>query len=627
MSKTTKISKKNKTRKTTSFLVIAFTLFGLLVPSSIQTATANNKEPRKIVTGWIPYYSIDRVLPRVRKLTPSIPTGVNQPALCDSSQYGPAENAAIENSYLFRNKDLMKEVLPFWFSLKSPTLIRNDYTTGNPSWPMADTVCLMRRAGMQIIPTMTDGTAKLVLAGYLANPTTRTTIVNSIVNLVNVNGFDGIDLDYEGFAFVDGNTTWTRTAPLWVAFIKELSVAMRANKKILSVTTPYLYDPSERQKGYFVYAWADIASSIDRLRIMTYDFNVAKPGPNAPISWVDKTIRYAISIMPASKVYVGLPGYGRDWITAVQGKCPVSAPPGLKAGAKAATFLMVNAERKAVIDNAIPVFDASVSEATYSYTQTYNGLTADGASTSCSVNRTVWYQNSRSYAERMALVSKYRLGGAALWTLGMEDQMATTEMRNAALAMAPDVVVSTMNLSGLNQGSVFYADQFTVNGLFTLKDKSPIAGLPVSVEINRGGTWTKVAELLTDATGAITVPLVLANSVGIRLTSLGTWERTESITPEQLVAVKSKILIDRPNSVSRSSTFTVRAQLLPQVAGKSAVLQKFVNGKWQNVGTPLTSDTSGVFSFNSVENSRGILTLRVQVGTDVTSETFAIIIR
>jgi hypothetical protein len=627
MSKTNKISKKNKARKTTSFLVIAITLFGLLVPSSIQTATANNKEPRKIVTGWIPYYSIDRVLPRVRKLTPSIPTGVNQPALCDSSQYGPAENAAIENSYLFRNKDLMKEVLPFWFSLKSPTLIRDDYTTGNPSWPMADTVCLMRRAGMQIIPTMTDGTAKLVLAGYLANPTTRTTIVNSIVNLVNVNGFDGIDLDYEGFAFVDGNTTWTRTAPLWVAFIKELSVAMRANKKILSVTTPYLYDPSERQKGYFVYAWADIASSIDRLRIMTYDFNVAKPGPNAPISWVDKTIRYAISIMPASKVYVGLPGYGRDWITAVQGKCPVSAPPGLKAGAKAATFLMVNAERKAVIDNAIPVFDASVSEATYSYTQTYNGLTADGASTSCSVNRTVWYQNSRSYAERMALVSKYRLGGAALWTLGMEDQMATTEMRNAALAMAPDVVVSTMNLSGLNQGSVFYADQFNVNGLFTLKDKSPIAGLPVSVEINRGGTWTKVAELLTDATGAITVPLVLANSAGIRLTSLGTWERTESITPEQLVAVKSKILIDRPNSASRSSTFTVKAQLLPQVAGKSAVLQKFVNGKWQNVGTPLTSDASGVFSFNSVENSRGILTLRVQVGTDITSETFAIIIR
>lgn len=622
-----KISKKDKSNKATSLLVVLITLLGLVVPSSIYTASASNKEPRKIVTGWIPYYSIDRVLPRVRKLTPSIPTGVNQTAVCDSSQYGPTENAAIENSYLFKNKDLMKEVLPFWFSLKSPTLIRNDYNTGNPSWPMADTVCLMRRAGMQIIPTMTDGTAKLVLAGYLANPTTRTTIVNSIVNLVNVNGFDGIDLDYEGFAFVDGSSTWTRTAPLWVAFIKELSVALRAKGKLLSVTTPYLYDPRERQKGYFVYAWADIATSIDRLRIMTYDFNVAKPGPNAPISWVDKTIRYAISIMPSSKVYLGLPGYGRDWITAVQGKCPVSAPPGLKAGAKAATFLMVNAERKAAIDNATPVFDATVSEATYSYTQTYNGLTADGASTSCTVNRTVWYQNSRSYAERMALVSKYRLGGAALWTLGMEDQMSTNEMRNAALAMAPDIVVSTMTLTGVNQGSIFYADQFTVSGLFTLKDKSPIAGLPVSIEINRGGVWAKVAELVTDVNGVITAPMTLASSAGIRLTTLATWERTESITPEQLVAVKSKILIDRPNSAPRATSFTVKAQLLPQALGKSAVLQKYVNGKWQNIGTPITSDASGVFTFSSIENNRGIVSMRVQVGTEVTSETFAIIIR
>ena len=618
---------KNKKSKTTSLLVVIATLFGLIVPNAVHTASASNKEPRKIVTGWIPYYSIDRVLPRVRKLTPSIPTGVNQPAVCDSSQYGPTENAAIESSYLFRNKDLMKEVLPFWFSLKSPTLIRNDYNTGNPSWPMADTVCLMRRAGMQIIPSMTDGTAKLVLAGYLANPTTRTTIVNSIVNLVNVNGFDGIDLDYEGFAFVDGSSTWTRTAPLWVAFIKELSTALRANKKILSVTTPYLYDPSERQKGYFVYAWADIASSIDRLRIMTYDFNVAKPGPNAPISWVDKTIRYAISIMPSSKVYVGLPGYGRDWITAVQGKCPVSAPPGLKAGAKASTFLMVNAERKAAIDNAIPVFDTAVSEATYSYTQTYNGSTADGASTSCTVSRTVWYQNARSYAERMALVSKYRLGGAALWTLGMEDQMATTEMRNAALAMAPDTVVSTMNLSGVTQGSIFYADQFTVSGLFTLKDKSPIVALPVALEINRGGVWTKVAELFTDANGSINAPITLASSAGIRLTTLATWERTESNTAEQVVAVKSKLLIDRPNSASRAVAFMVKAQLLPQVLGKSALLQKNINGKWQNVGTSVASDANGVFTFSTTENNRGIQTMRVQVGTEITSEIFAIIIR
>jgi len=37
---------------------------------------------------------------------------------------------------------------------------------------MADTVCLIRRAGLPVVPTMTDGTDKLVLSGYLGNAAT-----------------------------------------------------------------------------------------------------------------------------------------------------------------------------------------------------------------------------------------------------------------------------------------------------------------------------------------------------------------------------------------------------------------------------------------------------------------------
>ena len=491
--------------------IIAFALSLITIATltthitTAQTASAADKPPRKVVTGWLPYYSVRTIMPLVRKLPTAQPTVAGKPAVCDATQYGPVENQAIESSYLFANKDLMKEVMPFWFSIKSPTVIRNDYVTGNPSWPMADTVCLIRRAGLQVIPTMTDGTDKLVLSGYLANAATRTTIVKTIVDLVLTNDFDGIDLDYEGFAFVDGNTTWTKTAPRWVAFIKELSAAMRSHNKLLSISTPYVYDPKEKQKGYFVYAWADVANYIDRLRIMTYDYSVAKPGPIGPISWTEKTLKYAISIMSPSKVYIGLPGYGRDWITSVNGKCPVNAPPGLKGGAKAATFKTSYAATKAAIDKATPVFDEKFSEATYSYTQIYNGLSATGASTECSVNRTVWYQNARSYAERMALVAKYRLGGAALWTLAMEDPAATTELRNAALAIAPDPVVSTLSIEGAPQNTINYAGLFTVKGLLTLKDKTPIAGLTVSLEIKRANesSWSKVTELVTGVDGTI----------------------------------------------------------------------------------------------------------------------------
>ncbi len=600
-----------------------------LVTTTVQPLHAVDKEPRKVLTGWIPYYSVKTVLPLVRKLPSAAPNIAGKPAICDESQYGPVENLAIENSYLFKNKDLMREVMPFWYSLKSPKVIRDDYVSGNPSWPIADTVCLMRRAGLQVIPTMTDGTDKLVLSGYLANASTRTTIVKTIVDLVMKNNFDGIDLDYEGFAFVDGNNTWSKTAPRWVAFIKELSVALRANNKLLSVSTPYLYNPNEAQKGYFVYAWADIASSIDRLRIMTYDYSVSKPGPMGPLSWTEKTVKYAISVMPASKVYLGLPGYGRDWITSVTGKCPTSAPPGLIRGAKAATFKMNYAAAKAAIDGAVPIYDEKFGEATYSYTQSYNGLSASGASTACTVNRTVWYQNARSFADRMALVAKYRLGGAAMWTLGMEDAEATNQIRTAALAIAPDPVINTMTFENVDQGSIFYGNTFTVKGQFTLKDKTPIAGLSVSLEIKRPGetTWTKVTDLVTANDGSVATPMTLGANASVRLTTVGTWERAESVSKEELITVKSLIQIDRPVSASKGVVFTIKAQLLPKYVGKSANLQKNINGKWQNIGSASISDTNGVFTFTASEAKRGVVVMRVQVVGDITSEEFAIVIR
>ncbi len=601
----------------------------LVATAAIQPTFAVEKAPRKILSGWIPYYSVRTVLPLVRKLPSAQPAVAGQPAVCDASQYGPAENQAIESSYLFTNKDLMKEVMPFWFSLKSPTVIRDDYVTGNPSWPMADTVCLMRRAGLQIIPTMTDGTAKLVLSGYLANATTRTTLVKTIVDLVMKNNFDGIDLDYEGFAFVDGNSSWSKTAPRWVAFIKELSVALHAQKKLLSVSTPYLYDPKEKQKGYFVYAWADIASSIDRLRIMTYDYSVAKPGPMGPITWVDKTVKYAMSVMSSSKIYIGLPGYGRDWITSVNGKCPTSAPPGLIGGAKASVFKINYAAAKAVIDNTVPTFDEKSSEATYSYTQIYNGLSASGASTECKVNRTVWYQNTRSFAERTALVAKYRLGGVALWTFAMEDNASTLEIRNAALAIAPDPIVNTMTIEGLTQGNTYYGDLFTVKGLITLKDLTPVAGLPVALEIKRANetAWTKITELTTAADGTVSTPMTLGGTATIRFTTVGTWERGESISSEQKISVKSKLQIDRPVSVLKSMPVIIKAQLLPRIAGMSGFLQKNVNGKWQNIGAASLSDANGLFTFTTTESKRGVVTMRVQITGDIASEPFAIVIR
>ena len=611
-----------------SYIALALLMISSLAPHAI----AADNQPRKVVSGWIPYYSVKTVMPFIKKL-PTLPTpAANSPVTCEDNEYSAEDNALLNSSYLFTNKDLMKEVMPFWYTLKSPTVIRDDYSTANPSWPIANTICLMRKSGLKLIPTITDGTDKLVLSAYLAKPEVRTTIVKSIVDLVNKYSFDGIDLDFEGFAFVDGNTTWPKTAPNWVLFVKELSIALRAQQKLLSISAPYAFNPTEKQKGYYVYSWAEIASSIDRLRIMTYDYSVAKAGPIGPISWTEKTLQYAISIMPASKVFIGLPGYGRDWITGVTGTCPTTAPPGLKAGAKAATFRMNYAAAKAVIDQAVPTFDAKSSEATYSYQQTFNGLTAKGAATACTVNRTVWYQNDRSYLERMNLVAKYRLGGAALWTLGMEDAAATTAMRNVAQAIAPDTVLSTLTVEQVNSKGAFYGGVFTVRGALTLKDKSPVAGIPVSLEIKRVNetTWSPIAELTSAVDGTVSIPVTIGASAAFRFTTQGTWERAESLSNEGKVVLLSRIILDRPTTVKSGKDLTVKGTLLPVLAGQVVVLQKFNAGKWQNIGTSTTTGTNGEFQISIIEIKRGVTKLRVQITTkdeQVLTPEFIVVVR
>jgi hypothetical protein len=136
-----------------------------------------------------------------------------------------------------------------------------------------------------------------------------------------------------------------------------------------------------------------------------------------------------------------------------------------------------------------------------------------------------------------------------------------------------------------------------------------------------------VTELVTGVDGVVSTPMTLGANASLRLTTVGTWEQAESISQEAAIIVKSSIQLDRPVSVAKGAQIVIKAQLLPRLAGKSAQLQKNINGKWQNVGTPVLSDANGLFTFTTVEPKRGVITMRVQLIGDVASEQFAIVIR
>jgi 5-hydroxyisourate hydrolase-like protein (transthyretin family) len=575
-------------------------LLAILLTLLASNPASSANQPRKILTGWIPYWSIKTSLPSV-----------------------------------LNNADLVKEVMPFWYTLKldsktKAAVVTDLYAPANPSVPIATPLAALSGAGFQIIPTITDGTDKLVLAKLLASPVNRTKIAQTISDFVMTNNFDGIDLDFEGFAFVDGNTTWAKTAPLWVAFVKELSTLLHSNKKLLSVSSPYNFNPAEKQKGYTVYAWPQIAPHIDRLRIMTYDYSVAKVGPIGPIAWTEKTVAYATSIMPASKVYVGVAGFGRDWVTKVVGVCPATFAKAIKVGAKAGTFVMRDAAALASGYMTTPVFDEKNGEATFTYTKSYEGVTTAGLSTICTATRTAWYQNAQSYKLRSDLVAKYKLGGITAWTLGMEEPLAMEAIRQTAINIAPAKVLSVVTS---DKSSALYARTINLSGQITLEDTSPIAAIAVRIEGKSASdtTWRLLGTVNTGADGKFVTPILLGKPTSIRLATEGTWDRAESVSNELAIQIDRTMSLSAPGTMKSGTPFAISGVVRPRSAGATVSLMKYSAGAWKSVASAIT-DAQGGFTFTISGEKRSIVRYQVLVQGDsiwrqVAAPEFSIIIR
>ena len=567
-------------------LLIVATSFTLLL-SSLTPANADNP-PRKILSGWLPDYSLSRNLPTVEG-----------------------------------NLDLIRDISPFWYGLTGESTIKDKYAIGKYTTPIEQVIARLKANGLLLLPTITDDNPKLVLANLLANPNSRTNIVQTIKNLVLKYNYDGIDLDFETFYTKDGRSSWPALKPNWIAFIKELSTALHDQGKLLSVTTPPDFAPETKRAGNSVFSWAEIGPLIDRLRIMAYDFSTKSPGPIGPLPWSEDAVKYAVTQMPASKVFLGIPGYGRDWITKVEGVCPKDFASSVVVGAKA-EFVMREALTLATSNNATPTYNTTHAESTFTYKKTYVDPT--NSASFCTASRTVWYPDERSYTARTNLVGKYRLGGIAVWTFGMENAAAIASIRDIAKSIAPDQVLGTIT-TDLEQ--IGYGSTFNLTGTFKLPDKTPVSSLNVRFEIKNStdSNWRTLAAGTTDATGVIAVPVIIAQKSQVRLVSEGSWERSEGKTGEKVISVVPSVSLALPASVKAAATYAVTGQVLPKVGGIKLTVKQ--NGK--SLGEFIT-DTSGGFTFNIAPAATGLATYQVVIAageknTAAISEEITILVR
>jgi len=400
---------------------------------------------------------------------------------------------------------------------------------------------------------------------------------------------------------------------------------LHANGKILSMTTPVVFDPAGKRKGsYWVYNWPETAPYIDRLRIMTYDYSTSKPGPIGPLEWTEATVAYAATLMPPSKIWLGVPGYGRDWITKVTGKCPASYAKLIKTTAKAAVFAANKGVELANTYGAVPTYSEKMGEVTFTYQKTYNEGTA-----SCTATRVAWYQNSRAYLARMELVAKYKLGGLTQWTLGQEDAETFPALREYAKSIAPDVIIASLASS---KSASSYGEKSRLSALFTLSDKRPAAGLPISIEA-RGEDeieWKKIGEATTSVTGIAEWDLILGRNMRLRALSPGSWERLSATSNEMAISVKPVLEVSAPTVSKAGAEFAISVKSVPSEG--SFNLEELVKGKWVQIEQQTLVAPAESVLFNVASAVRGFHKYRITTVSSPrllskVSEEFTVLVR
>ncbi len=375
----------------------AFTVWLILVADTIvlaQQATTPPVFPSPVVIIPTPPPT-----PAPRMVTPQpepqLPALTGEPALQavhpKTGRYIAAwlpDSFGSENRRSFEdNADILDEVSPFWYSPAPNGALRFGSDARD-----ASLIKLAHEKNVLVIPTIhnvVNGTDPV--PGILNNPTTRRKHINAIVDEVMTYDYDGFDIDYEflGAGLRDE----------YSAFIVELADALHKQGKLLTIAV-HAKNCDYCGLGSFQ-DWAVIGRSVDRLRIMTYDYNWrgGSAGPVAPLYWVRKVAAYAEEVVDPAKVVIGVPFYGYNW--ALSGGT-----------ARGQTWSMIN--------DIIQTYDLDVNlkESNESGQVQENWIRY---STRSEGTREVWFSTSTGLDAKLRMVQDMDLAGIAIWRLGGED--------------------------------------------------------------------------------------------------------------------------------------------------------------------------------------------------------------
>jgi spore germination protein YaaH len=217
-----------------------------------------------------------------------------------------------------RNLGQLTEINPFGYIVQSDGTLVDAMGIADEPWKSL--IAEAKKKKVRVIPTVMWSDAD-AMHRILSDQTARIALEDEITALAVREGFDGIDIDFEG--------KYAETKDFYSTFLRGLY--QRMGKKWVMCTieprTPldarYTGQPPAGA-GIYANDFVQINKYCDRVRVMTYDQGTidvqlnakALSSPYIPLAdplWVEKVIKQTAQTISKHKLVIGIPTYGYEY--------------------------------------------------------------------------------------------------------------------------------------------------------------------------------------------------------------------------------------------------------------------------------------------------------------------------
>ena len=285
----------------------------------------------------------------------------------------------------------VNEVAPDYFTLDSNG---NLVITSDASSSFVQT---MHQKGVLVTPYLTNDWDRAKGVAALNN---LNKLSDDITSAVAAYDLDGVNIDIE-------NVTPAERAK-YVSLVSLLRSKLGSGKIITVAVAANPYGSSSGWTGSYDYA--GLARYCDYLMLMTYDeaYEGSAPGPVASIGFVEKSLKYALSVVPKEKIVLGIPFYGRIWASGG------GSPNGYGISNTKVEALIRDYSGSVVFDNVSKAACATITVGTGDTKPIIAGQALAAGTYK------IWYSNEQAIKAVLGLVTKYDIKGTGSWSLGQE---------------------------------------------------------------------------------------------------------------------------------------------------------------------------------------------------------------